>query len=70
VNSLPQSLLADRLLVSHIWETHIPELSHAQNQSIPASRKSRKGARLNSELLGKLKWKRRVYMSWKEGLAT
>jgi len=37
-------------------------------------RKSRKGARrpawLNRELLGKFKWKRRVYRSWKEGLAT
>ena len=36
----------------------------AQNQSIPTGRKSRKGARrhawLNRELLGKLKWKRRV----------
>ena len=36
----------------------------AQDQSIPAGRKSRKGARrhawLNRELLGKLKWKRRV----------
>ncbi|XP_071671878.1 synaptonemal complex protein 2 isoform X2 [Patagioenas fasciata] len=45
-----------------------------QDQSIPTHRKSRKGARrpawLNRELLGKLKWKRRVYRSWKEGLAT
>ncbi|NXI08561.1 RTBS polymerase, partial [Irena cyanogastra] len=46
----------------------------AQDQSIPTGRKSRKGTRrpawLNRELLGKLKWKKRVYRSWKEGLAT
>ncbi|XP_064918707.1 ubiquitin-conjugating enzyme E2 K isoform X1 [Columba livia] len=46
----------------------------AQDQSILTSRKSRKGTRrpawLNRELLGKLKWKRRVYRLWKERLAT
>jgi len=46
----------------------------AQDQSIPRGRMSRKGARrpawLNRELLGRLKWKRKVYRSWKEGLAT
>jgi len=46
----------------------------AQDQSTLTGRKSRKGARrpawLNSKLLGKLEWKRRVYRSWKEGLAT
>ena len=46
----------------------------AQDQSIPAGRKSRKGARrptcLSRELVEKLKWKRRVYRSQKEGLAT
>lgn len=45
-----------------------------EEQSIPTGRKSGKGARrpacLNKELLGKLKWKRRVYRSWMEGLAT
>ena len=47
---------------------------HAQDQSIPTRRKSRKGARrpawLNRDLLGMLKQKRRVYRSWKQGLAT
>nr|XP_021147952.1 uncharacterized protein LOC110361212 [Columba livia] len=46
----------------------------AQDQSTLTRRKSRKGARkpawLNRQLLGNLKWKRRVYRSWKEGLAT
>ncbi|NXT06727.1 RTJK polymerase, partial [Prunella fulvescens] len=46
----------------------------AQDRSIPTRRKSRKGARrpawLNRELLDKLRWKRKVYRSWKEGLAT
>ncbi|NXU52090.1 LIN1 transcriptase, partial [Turnix velox] len=45
-----------------------------QDQSIPTGRKSRQGARRparsNRELLGKLKWKRRIYRPWKEGLST
>ncbi|NXF84353.1 RTJK polymerase, partial [Sclerurus mexicanus] len=56
------------------WLTFRDCFFQAQDQSIPTRRKSRKGARrpawLNSELLGKLKWKRRVYKSWKEGLTT
>jgi len=46
----------------------------AQEQTIQTGRKSGKRARrpewLNRELLDKFKWKRTVYRSWKEGLAT
>ena len=46
----------------------------AQDPSIPTGKKSGKRARrpawLKRELLGKHKWKRRVYRSWKEVLAS
>lgn len=44
----------------------------AQEQSDPTGKKSGKRARrpswLNREVLGKLRWERTVYRSWKEGL--
>ncbi|KFQ14566.1 hypothetical protein N330_13202, partial [Leptosomus discolor] len=56
------------------WFIFKDHFFQAQDQSIPVGRKSRKGARrpvwLNRELMGKLKWKKRVYRSWKEWVAT
>jgi len=47
---------------------------HAQYWCTPTSKKSSKGGRrpawMSKELLGKLKWKRKVYRMWKEGQAT
>ncbi|NXU46786.1 YTX2 protein, partial [Drymodes brunneopygia] len=56
------------------WSTFKDHFLQAQDQSVPMGTKSSKGARrpawLNKELLGKLKWKKRIYGSWKEGLVT
>ncbi|KFP90774.1 hypothetical protein N311_01836, partial [Apaloderma vittatum] len=56
------------------WLIFKDHFFQAQDQCIPGGRKSRKRARrptwLTRDLLGKLRWKKRVYKSWKEGLAT
>ncbi|KFP87215.1 hypothetical protein N311_12073, partial [Apaloderma vittatum] len=57
-----------------IWSVFKDHFFQAQDQHIPTGRKSRKRSRrpawLTKDLLGRLRWKRRVYKFWKEGLAT
>ncbi|KFP90859.1 hypothetical protein N311_02457, partial [Apaloderma vittatum] len=56
------------------WSVFKDHFFQAQNQGIPAGRKSIKRSRrpawLTRDLLGRLRWKGRVYKLWKEGLAT
>lgn len=74
LGEIPWARLLEGKGAQNSWLVFRDCIYRVQNQSIPTHRKSRKGARrpawLNRELLCKLKWKRRVYRSWKEGLAT
>ncbi|XP_064909576.1 gamma-1-syntrophin isoform X3 [Columba livia] len=74
LGEIPWARLLERKGAQDSWIAFRDCFFHAQDQSIPTHRKSRKGARrpawLNRDLLGMLKQKRRVYRSWKQGLAT
>ncbi|KFU95230.1 hypothetical protein M959_01829, partial [Chaetura pelagica] len=78
LNHLLREIPWDRVLedkgAQDSWSTFKDYFLQAQDQSVPMVRKSSKGARrpawLKKELLDKLKWKRKIYRSWKKGLVT
>ncbi|KFP01038.1 hypothetical protein N300_09760, partial [Calypte anna] len=78
LNQLLREIPWDRVLedkgAQDSWSIFKDHYLQAQDQSVPMVRKSSKGARrpawLKKELLGKLKWKRKIYRSWKGGLVT
>jgi len=60
--------------VHESWSLFKHHFLHAQDRCIPVSKKSSKGGTrrvwMSKELLAKLRWKRKVYVMWKEGQAT